>query len=274
MLPAPHTRTPALGYALVTGASSGIGLEIARELAGRGYPLLMVSDRGAELETAARELAATHAVNTTPLVMDLARSDAAQKLHEDVSRRGLQVEVLVSNAGFLMYGDVADTDPARAEDMMQLHVVTPSLLAHYFGHDMRARQRGYMLFTSSIAAWRSSPGIAYYCSSKRFLMNFARALRAEMSESGVSVTCLAPGAVATPLYDGMGVPVDKAVKVGVMKHPAQVARKAVAGMFRGKAVVVPCLSAKVMAVGTSLTPSWVLRRTRRRRLLPTPPKDS
>jgi short-subunit dehydrogenase len=266
-------QPPSAGHALVTGASSGIGLEIARELAGRGYSLLLVSERGPALGAAVRELAAAHEVQVDPLVMDLARPGAARALYQEVRSRGLQIDVLVSNAGFLMYGDVADIDPERAESMMNLHVVTPSLLAHYFGQDMRARREGHMLFTSSIAAWRSSPGIAYYCSSKRFLMNFARALRAEMSESGVSVTCLAPGAVATPLYDGMGIPLDKAIKAGVMKHPEQIARKAVAAMFRRKAVVVPCLSAKVMAFGTSLTPSWVLKRTRGRHLVPNQTKE-
>ena len=231
-------------------------------MAARGHSLLLVSNRGPELVDAAKALSSMYAVDATPLVMDLARSDAAHTLYQEVSRRGLRIDVLVSNAGFLMYGDVADIDPARAEDMMQLHVVTPSLLAHYFGQDMRARRSGRMLFTSSIAAWRSSPGIAYYCSSKRFLLSFARALRAEMSESGVGVTCLAPRAVATGLYQGTSVAVDKAVRLGVMKHPAKIARKAVKGMFRDKAVVVPCFSAKVMAVGTSLTPSWVLKRLR------------
>jgi len=260
-------------YALVTGGCSGIGLEIARELAGRGYPLLLVSNRDAELEAAAREIAATYGVEACPIKMDLARSEAARALYQEVTSRGLEVEILVSNAGMFFFGEVADADPARVETMMQLHVVTPSLLAHFFGQDMRARRSGHILFTSSISAWRDFPGIAYYGSSKTFLRSFACALREELSVWGVNVTCLAPGAVATNLYDRTGVPVQKAVKYGVMKDPAQIARAAVQGMFRGKAVVVPGLSAKIMAFAMAHLPQWAIRLLRRRAPFLPMPKD-
>jgi short-subunit dehydrogenase len=256
------------GYALVTGACSGIGLEISLELAQRGYPLVMVSNRETELTAAARRVGSAYQVDTVPIVMDLARSEAARDLHQEVRRRGLQVDILVSNAGMFFYGEVVKTDPARAETMMQLHVVTPALLAHYFGEDMCARRSGHMLFTSSISAWRGFPGIAYYASSKRFLLSFASALREELRDCGVNVTCLAPGAVATGLYDGTHVPMETAVKYGVMKDPAGVARAAVEGMLAGEALVVPGLSAKAMAVAMRLTPRWMMRLVRKHTPLP------
>jgi short-subunit dehydrogenase len=249
----------ARGYALVTGACSGIGLEIARELARRGHPLVMVSNRQAELVAAARQLAAEHGVDALPITMDLARSDAARELHDEVIRLGIEIDILVSNAGIFFYGEVVDTDPARAEIMMQLHVVTPSLLAHYFGQDMCVRRTGHILFVSSISAWRDFPDIAYYGSSKRFLRSFSSALREELRAYGVSVTCLAPGAVATGLYEGTNIPVATAVKYGVMKDPAGVARAGVEGMARGRAVVVPGLSAKLMALAMTLMPRWMIR---------------
>lgn len=251
-------------YALVTGACSGIGLEIARELARREYPLLMVSNREAELEAAAHEIAGAHLVDAQAIPMDLARAGAARTLYEEVRRRGVEVEILVSNAGMFFFGEVIDADPARAETMMQLHVVTPSLLAHYFAQDMCARRSGRIVFVSSISAWRDFPGIAYYGSSKRFLRSFAAALREELRECGVSVTCVAPGATATGLYDGTKIPVGTAVKYGVMKDPEGVAKAAVKGMSRGRAIVVPGLSAKLMAFGMALMPKWMMRMVHKR----------
>jgi short-subunit dehydrogenase len=259
------------GWALVTGACSGIGLELARELARRGYPLVLVSNREPELRAVTRQIADEHNVAIQTVAMDLARPDAAFELYEDVRRRGLEVEVLVSNAGVFFFGEVADADPAKANAMLQLHVVTPSLLARYFAHDMRARRRGYILIVSSISAWRDFPGIAWYGSSKRYLRSFAASLREELRVWDINVTCLAPGAVATNLYDRTTVPVRTAVKYGVMKDPARVAEAGVQGMFRGKAVVVPGLSAKLMVVAMALMPQWIIRLVRTRSpLLPRP----
>ncbi len=252
------------GFALITGACSGIGLEIARELARRGYSLLLVSDREPELSTVARELAAEHQVQALALRLDLARPDAARALYEETLHRELEVEILVSNAGIFFFGEVSDTDPQRANAMLQLHVVTPSLLAHYFGQDMRSRRSGHILFVSSISAWRDFPGIAFYGSSKRYLRSFSSSLREELRVWGVNVTCVAPGATATRLYDQTGVPVKTAVKYGVMKSPSGVAQAAVEGMFRRKALVVPGFSTRLMALAMTLTPRWIVRMIRER----------
>ncbi len=257
-------QDPAPGWALITGACSGIGFEIARELARRGHSLLLVSNRAEPLEAAARALAAQHGVPTQTVCLDLACHDAASQLYEEVRRRKLDIDILISNAGMFFYGQVADTDPVRAEMMLQLHVVTPSLLALRVARDMRARRRGHILFVSSISAWRDFPKIAYYGSSKRYLRSFSASLREELAVWGVNVTCLAPGATATGLYEHTSIPVDLAVKYGVMKDPAAVARAGVKGMFAGRAVVIPGLSAKAMAVAMRLLPRSLIRSAHRR----------
>jgi len=261
------------GWALVTGACSGIGLELARELARRGHPLVLVSNREPELGGVARQLSGEHGIPTHAIAIDLAQPEAALSLYEEVQRRGIEVEILVSNAGVFFFGEVVDSDPSQASAMLQLHVVTPSLLAQYFGRDMRARRRGHILFVSSISAWRDFPGIAYYGSSKRYLRSFAASLREELHAWGVNVTCLAPGAVATNLYQQTSIPVKTAVKYRVMKDPARVAQAGLQGMLRGKALVVPGLSAKSMALVMALVPNWLIRLVRMRSPLLPGPRD-
>lgn len=250
--------------ALVTGACSGIGLEIARELARRGHPLVVVSNRAGPLEEAAQALAAAHGVAVTALCVDLAAPDGAQRLIAEVTARGLEVGLLVNNAGIFFFGEVVDADEARAQALLQLHVVTPTLLARHFGAAMRARRSGHLLFVSSISAWGDFPGIALYGSSKRYLRSFAAALREELGVYGVNVTCVAPGATATGLYAQTGVPVATAVKLRVMRDAAGVARDAVGAMFKRRGLVVPGLGAKLMAWGMALAPGWVIRLLRRR----------
>jgi uncharacterized protein len=258
-------------WAVVTGACSGIGLEIARDLADRGYSLVMVSNREPELQVAARRIAAEHGVPTHVIVMDLARPEAAAELYEKVRVLVPEVEILISNAGMFFFGEVADADPARAGAMLQLHVVTPSLLARHFGRDMRAKRSGHILFVSSASSWSDFPGIAYYGSSKRYLRSFAVALREELRPWGVNVSCLAPGAVATGLYDRTAGAAGAAARLGILRDPAGVAKAGIRGMFRGKATVLPGASARLMAVGAAITPRWLIRLVRgHTRFLPGP----
>jgi hypothetical protein len=250
--------------ALVTGACSGIGRALAFGLAARGYALVVVSQREAELHRAAEQLRADFSVMVHPVVMDLARPEAAAELYERVQALRLEVDVLVNNAGFFFFGDVADAEPARANAMLQLHVVTPSLLCTHFARDMRARGRGEILIVSSISAWRDFPGIGYYGSSKKYLRGFARALRSELGVYGVNVTCLAPGATATDLYDPTQVPVQRARSLGVMGSPESVAEAGLRALFAGRAESVPGFLNLMMAVLSGWTPQWVVDLIRKR----------
>ena len=249
-------------WALVTGACSGIGLELARGLAARGHPLVVTSNRCGRIEEVAEQIAAEYGVATQAIAMDLARPEAAGLLHEEVQRRGLQIEILISNAGMFFFGEVAETEPAKADAMLQLHVVTPSLLALYFGRDMRERRSGHILFVSSASSSGDFPGIAFYGSSKKYLRGFASALREELRPWGVNVTCLAPGAVATDLYDRSTRVVQVATRFGMLRDPEAVARIALSGMFRRKGLILPGPGAKLMAMGSALVPRWLVRLAR------------
>ena len=248
--------------ALVTGACSGIGLAMARLLAAKGYALVLVSNRADELAEVAAQLRTTADVQT--IVQDLAVPGAAGALVAEVEARGLSVDILINNAGMFFFGEAADADPVRAEAMLQLHVTTPSLLCTYFAAHMRARRRGHIMIVSSISAWRPFPGISYYGSSKTYLRSFAQALRSELAVYGVKVTCLAPGATATGLYDGSGVPVIVARRLGVMMDAEAVASAGLRAMFRGEAECVPGVLARVMTVAAASTPQPVVDWLRRR----------
>jgi hypothetical protein len=250
--------------ALVTGACSGIGRALATRLGSLGYELILVSNRVVELAAAAQEIAAAHSVAVHTIVSDLARPEAAEELYQTVRGKGLQVDILISNAGIFFFGEAVDASLGRAKAMLQLHVVTPSLLCTCFGRDMRERSRGHILIVSSISAWRDFPGISYYGASKKYLRGFARALRSEMSVYGVKVTCLAPGPTATNLYDTDVVPVKRAQRLGIMMEPATVAESGLRAMFAGRAEHIPGLLARIMTWLSVLVPQWVIDLLRRR----------
>jgi short-subunit dehydrogenase len=238
----------------VTGACSGIGLELARELGALGYRLVLVSQRAEPLRRAAQEIAGLHAVTAIPLVLDLARREAAAELARQLGERGLEIDVLVSNAGMFFFGEAADADPERAASLLELHVVTPSLLVTHLAPRMRARAAGHSLVVSSISAYKDFPGISYYGASKKYLLGFARALRSELAVYGVNVTCLAPGPVDTALYDTDGLPVQLARRLGIMMSPERVASEALAAMFRGDALCIPGRGVRMITHAARLLP--------------------
>ncbi len=254
----------AVPAAVVTGGCSGIGQGIARCLAARGYELVLVSENGARLGACAGEIRAGHGTRVHPIVCDLARPEAAGELHAAVRALGVEVDVLVVNAGMFFFGEVADADPAQANALLQLHVVTPSLLCTHFARDFRTRRRGRILLTASISAWRAFPGIAYYGGSKTYLRAFATALRSELAPYGVTVTCLAPGATDTGLYDPNVVPVARARRFGVMMDAATVAAAGVDALLAGKAEHVPGVFNRLATLVMRLVPQRAIDMARRR----------
>ena len=250
--------------ALVTGACSGIGLALAKSLAARGHDLLLVSNREAPLNAVAQELAREWGVRARPIALDLARREAAAELHARVTRDRERVDVLINNAGLFFFGEVVDADPERAASLLELHVVTPSLLSTLFGREMRARRSGKILIVSSLSAFRDMPGIGYYGASKKYLMGFARSLRSELGVYGVGVTCLAPGPVDTALYSSDHAAVRLAKRLGVMMSPERVASEALDALDRGDELFVPGAAWRAAALATRALPQAVIDLVRTR----------
>jgi short-subunit dehydrogenase len=248
----------AKGVALVTGASSGMGYEYALQLAQRGYDVVLVSNEEEKLVSIAADLADRFGVRTRAHYMDLARVEAAQELYDLCEKEKIVVDVLVNNAGFFFFSEVAEADLEKAKKKMILHMVTPSLLCQLFGKDMKARRFGYILNMSSISAWMPYPGLAHYAGTKRYLKNFSRSLRSEMLDHNVGVTCVCPGAVATNLFDKNKVDYKKAMRYGIMMTADKVVRIGLRALFRKRSLVIPGWLNKLSVFFVCLVPAGVI----------------
>jgi len=245
--------------ALVTGASSGIGLQYATQLArDYHYDLLLVSNQEKELQQVAAELATAYNVQTIAHYADLSKQDAAEQLHEWCVANGYEVEVLINNAGVFFFNEFIETDIRRIELMLQLHVMTVAKMTRLFAADMCARRRGYILNMSSMSAWMAMPGIQTYNASKAFIYNFSKSLWYELKPYNVHITVMAPGAVDTGLF-GLAPNLRKlAVALTVSIPPEKLVKRALKKMFKGKQADTPGFINWLSTPLLKHTPDWML----------------
>ena len=254
-----------LKYAVVTGASSGIGWHISRELAARGYSIVAVSNQAEQLNDLKSELEKDYQIEVQTIDCDLSETSAAESIFDFCQQKKLKIEVLVNNAGMLIYGEVVHTDIKKTRTILQLHMNTPVMLCRLFGALMETDQKGYILNVSSISAVMPYPTISLYGPTKTFIRQFTRALRSEMKGTGVSVLCLLPGATATALHDAGGVNMLLATRLGIMKKPEYVAKAGVTALFKKRAVCIPGLLNKFIIRFMFLIPDFLIQFIHRRR---------
>lgn len=253
-------------WALVTGASSGIGLAIAEKLAAMGYNLVLVAIDGAGLREADRSIEERFRVKSRYVEMDLARPESAGKLHDWCAAQMIEPVILVNNAGIFIYNDVVDTSAARIETILNLHVLTTTMLARLFAADMVKRGRGYILSLSSYSAWMPWPGLALYSATKIYIRNFSRSLAAELRGTGVTATTVLPAGVTTDLY-GLSAGLQRLGKnLGILLTPARTAEIALAAMFRGRKQYIPGALMRVLLPMVKTLPGWMVRFARRKTL--------
>ncbi len=247
-----------MGWALVTGGSSGMGLEYARQLAARGYDLLLVSNQQAALEQAADDLHDQFGVRTMARYQDLSSVAAADELLAFCAAHSLEIEVLVNNAGMFFFEELHPENEAKALKMLQLHVYTPTRLCILFGEAMKHRGQGYILNVSSMAAKLPCPGIAVYSATKAYLKSFSKSLYFEMRPYGVGVTTVCPAAIATPLYKLKPSMMRLGVKVGLIGTPQWLVRRALRRMFKKRRVVKPGFMNYYLPPLIALLPKWLV----------------
>lgn len=246
-------------WALVTGASSGIGAAMARLLAERGRPLVLTARRRDRLEALAGELAARHGVPVEVEVADLERPEAPDALLDAVAARGLAIHTLVNNAGFGLRGRFDRLPADGLAAMVQLNVAAPTALARRVLPELVARRAGGILNVGSVAGFLPGPNMAVYYATKAYLLSLSEALHEEARPHGVVVTALCPGSTETEFAARADLHMTRAMRVGAMSAEA-VARLGLEGHERGEAVVVTGGLNRAAALGAQLLPRALVRR--------------
>ena len=253
-------------YALVTGAAHGMGVEYARQLAQRGYAVIVV-DRDEAVQAVAKQIAEQYAVRAHAVVMDLGESQAADALYQRCHKEQWPVEVLINNAGVYHDKDIMEDSVAFNETILHLHVTTPAMLCRLFGEDMKARGVGYILNVSSITARMPIQRLGTYGSTKAFLSAYSRSLHIEMKAYGVRVLAVHPGAVDTGLYTIPRWLTRIGLALGIIVTPRYLVRRALHALFRGRQrVTVPWLWSHLTMALVALLPTCVLTTIRRLKL--------
>jgi short-subunit dehydrogenase len=239
--------------ALITGASSGIGRELARTMAADGYGLILVARRRDRLDELAAELTGRHRVTVSVLAEDLADPAAPRRIEDQVRAAGREVDVLVNNAGFGSHGAFARADLDVALRMIDVNVRALVELTHRFLPPMLQRRRGRILNVASIAGFVPGPFMATYYASKAYVLSFTEALATELRGSGVTATASCPGPVATEFGEVAGSSRTNLFR-GRLAGAAPVARHAYRAMLAGKVVAIPGLWGKLSAFMPRMSP--------------------
>jgi len=258
----PTMTTQNRSFAVITGASTGIGFELARCCAEHGFDLLIAADES--LERAAASLRATGAT-VESLEVDLATAEGVERLY--LAARGRPVDALIANAGRGLGHAFLDQDVAELRHVIDTNVTGTVLLLHRFGRDLRARGSGRILITGSIAGLMPGTFQAVYNGTKAFLDSFAFALRAELKDSGVTVTCLMPGATETEFFERADM-TDTKVGAGKKQPADEVARAGFEAMMKGEGDVVTGWTNKLKAAIAHIMPSGMLAEQHRKQAAP------
>lgn len=257
------TRPSASTTVLITGASSGIGLELAQTFARHGYNLVLVARNEQRFARLATQLRAHHHISVEVLAQDLSTPGSADELIAELQRRSISVDILVNNAGVAIQGPFSQSDWNSQLALLQLNILSLTHLTHRLLPQMLRQCYGRILNVASIAAYLPGPLTATYNASKAYVLSFSEALAFELEGTGVTVTVLCPGPTRTNFAARAGLSGAKAFRHHTM-HPASVARIGYHALMRGKRVVVPGLMNKLRMLPIHLLPRTTLARYSRK----------
>jgi uncharacterized protein len=245
------------GFALITGASSGIGADFARILAKQGVNLVLVARREANLKELAKEITSNCSLTVHVLPVDIAAPGGPKQVHSFCKANGIEIDYLINNAGFGKVASFVDVSWDIESEMIDLNVKSLVELTKLFGVDMALRGRGRILNVASTAAFLPGPRWAVYFATKAFVLSYSEAIKAELKPHGVTVTTLCPG----PTQSEFGL-VSGASKTMMFKMSIptsySVAKFGIKAMIKGKGVVIHGFKNKVMAALVRFTPRWLL----------------
>lgn len=242
--------------ALVTGASSGIGREFARQLAEMGHNVLLVSNQERELAETTTELSALHPQGLFPTYfIDLSRHDTDTILLDFCHSNGYEIDILVNNAGIFSFRAVTDTPPERIDLFIDLHTRAVTRICRTFALDMKRRQcHGHILNMSSMSCWMPMPGIAMYSATKAYIRVFSRSLNVELADDGITVMAACPGGIATDLF-GLPQRLQRlGVRIGVLATPQSFVHGALKRLFKCRHQYINGLINRIAIVAVALLP--------------------
>ncbi|MBR2961671.1 MAG: SDR family NAD(P)-dependent oxidoreductase [Alistipes sp.] len=248
----------AQSYALITGATSGMGYEFARQLASAHHNIVVVSNQRERNIEVANELTERYGIETLPLYADLTDSGSAEQIYDCCRSHNIEVDILISNAGMLHFAYLNATSCDDIERFVTLHCTVPMKLCRLFAADMVARRRGYIVIMSSMTAWIPYPTMSLYGSTKACLKSFAQSLWYECHQAGVGVTCVFPGAVDTPLYDLSPKRRKVLHRFGLMMRAETVVRRTLRRVFRKRRIYIPGWFTKVAVFFCKIMPAHAL----------------
>jgi short-subunit dehydrogenase len=240
--------------ALITGASSGIGLDFARLFAEGGYDVVLVARTESKLKALADELGTKHGVRALAVAADLADPAAPGRLMERLKAEGMQVDVLVNNAGYAGYGAFSETDAKMELDMIQVNIGALTALTKAVLPGMLARKSGRILNVASTAAFQPGPLMAVYYATKAYVLSFSEALANETQGTGVTITCLCPGPTKTGFQERAKMEESKLVKGKEIMDSLTVALAGYEGLHQGRAVVIPGFMNKMLVQSVRFLP--------------------
>jgi len=247
-------------YALITGASSGIGLELANTFAKNGYNLVLVARSKDKLDAVAAECKTQHGTESLVIEADLSKMNSAQKIFETTKKAQINIDALVNNAGFGDFGEFSSRDWQKQSDMIHLNIHALTHLTHLYLPQMIEQKNGYILNVASIVAFFPGPLMSVYFATKAFVLSFSEAISEELIGTGVSVTALCPGATESGFQKAAVLEESRMVKNRKMPTAAEVAEYGYNAMIAKKVVAVPGLLNNLRVLSPRFLPRSTMRK--------------
>ncbi|MBT2561811.1 SDR family oxidoreductase [Pedobacter sp. ISL-68] len=226
-------------YALITGASKGIGKSMAIALAKRKINLLLIARSGGELSALQTEIKNQYSVEVDILSIDLSQAQAPKLVYNWITEKNYAINILINNAGYGLWGKFEELDLSAQLEMCQLNIITVTSLCHLLLPILSTEKKAYILNVCSTAAYQAVPTLAIYSATKAFVLSFTRALRFELKDGPVSVSCLSPGPVDTGFAHRAGLDAFNKMAEKFNMRPDEVAEIALKGMFAKKSEIIP-----------------------------------